>query len=290
MKIATILLNYNSAADCRKCIGYLQRQQGVEQEIIVVDNCSRSEECDAAKAICDETGATFIANNRNSGYNAGNNVGLRYAAKKGYHFALIANPDMEFPQEDYLAKMLTAINTDEDIVVCGSDIVTPEGVHQNPKQRGNDCLAEYFQWMKNIFCRKKKTTSEQPDWIEDYSTSKECRCLNGCCFIIRMSFAKEIGFFDEGTFLYGEEPILGAQVENAGKKMFYNANTTAVHDHKKSKEGSRAFCFKHWRHSMVHSLYRYSKMPWYKKLVAQGCIEIYFILLRTSNIIKNIKK
>lgn len=290
MKIATIILNYNSSADCRKCIGYLQQQQGVEQEIIVVDNCSRKEEVAAVQEISHKTGVTFIANSINSGYNAGNNVGLRYAAQKGYELALIANPDVEFPQQDYLAKMVAAINTDEDIVVCGSDIITPEGVHQNPKQRGKDCLREYFRWIQDIFSRKKDTNTVRPDWIEDYSTSKLCRCLNGCCLLIRMSFAKEIGFFDEGTFLYGEEPILGAQVENAGKKMFYNANATAVHDHKKSKEGSSTFRLKHWRHSMVHSLYRYSKMPLYKKLVAQASIELYFISLRTIHAIRRIIK
>ena len=40
-RIATIILNYNSSADCLKCIGYLKLQQDVEQEIVVVDNCSR---------------------------------------------------------------------------------------------------------------------------------------------------------------------------------------------------------------------------------------------------------
>ena len=96
MKIAVIILNYNSNADCRKCIGYLKAQQGVRQEIIVVDNCSRDDDRNAVEVLCKEQGCTFIANNENRGYNAGNNVGLRYAAEKGYEFALIANPDMEF--------------------------------------------------------------------------------------------------------------------------------------------------------------------------------------------------
>ena len=37
MKIAVIILNYNSSDDCRKCISYLKRQEHIETEPVVVD-------------------------------------------------------------------------------------------------------------------------------------------------------------------------------------------------------------------------------------------------------------
>ena len=43
MKIPVILLNYNSSGDCRKCVSFLKRQEGVETEIVIVDNCSPQE-------------------------------------------------------------------------------------------------------------------------------------------------------------------------------------------------------------------------------------------------------
>lgn len=285
MKIAIIILNYNSSTDCRKCIGYLKAQQSVETEIIVVDNCSRNDEREDVETLCKEQGCTFIANYENQGYNAGNNVGLRYAAEKGYEFALIANPDIEFPQTDYLATLVAQMQTDDDIVVCGSDIVTPEGVHQNPKKRGNDSLKGYFGWIKEFLTRKKKQ-NDNPEWIEDPAVSKYCRCLNGCCFLIRMNFIKRIGFFDENTFLYGEEPILGSQVEENGKKMFYAADTFAVHAHLKSKEGSTTFCNKHWKHSRLYYVKRYSRLPWIKKQFALMSIRLYFVSLNLKNLWK----
>ena len=51
MKVPVILLNYNSSADCRKCVADLQRQEGVELEIIIVDNCSRKEKVLAVKML-----------------------------------------------------------------------------------------------------------------------------------------------------------------------------------------------------------------------------------------------
>ena len=282
MKTAIIILNYNSSADCRKCIGYLKKQQGVEQEIVVVDNSSRDDDRKAVETLCKEQGCTFIANNENRGYNAGNNVGLRYAVGKGHEFAMIANPDMEFTQTDYLATLLAKMQEDDDIVVCGSDIVTPEGVHQNPKKRGTDNLRGYFSWITDIFKRNKKR-NDNPEWIEDPTISKYCRCLNGCCFLIRMDFIKEVGFFDENTFLYGEEPILGSQVEEACKKMYYTADTFAVHAHLKSKEGSSSFCNKHWKHSRLYYVKRYSKLPLIKKQLALMSIGVYFTSLKLKH-------
>ena len=49
MKVPVILLNYNSSADCTKCVSDLKQQEGVELEIIIVDNCSRKEDASAVE-------------------------------------------------------------------------------------------------------------------------------------------------------------------------------------------------------------------------------------------------
>ena len=109
-----------------------------DMEIVIVDNCSNDDDRLAVEELCQKKRCTFIANKVNKGYNAGNNVGLRYAAEKGYEYALIANPDMEFPQTDYLRRLLDIMMADDTIAVCGSDIITPEGIHQSPMKRDGD--------------------------------------------------------------------------------------------------------------------------------------------------------
>lgn len=58
----------------------------------------------------------------------------------------------------------------------------------------------------------------------------DCESINGCCFVIRRSFLNEIGLFDEGTFLYHEEIILGKQIKNVGKKACFVTTTTVIHN------------------------------------------------------------
>ena len=281
MKIATIILNYNSSADCRKCIGFLKAQQGVELEIVVVDNCSRNDERKAVETLCKEQGCTFIANNENRGYNAGNNVGLRYAAEKGYEFALIANPDMEFPQTDYLATLFAKMQEDYKIVVCGSDIVTPEGIHQSPMGKEGNWRGS-FGWIKDLFGNKNKE-NDAYKFIDNYKESHYCHKVSGCCFMIRTSFLEEINFFDEKVFLYCEEAILSRQVEMAGKRMYYLATAQAVHRHVKNEKGDPLKRFKAWGKSRCYFIDRYSNDHWFGKFLAKMSMKMYVLTFTLYN-------
>ena len=272
MKVAVIILNYNSTADCRKCIGYLKLQQGIEAEIVVVDNCSREDERKAAESFCNENGCTFIANDKNRGYNAGNNVGLRYAAEKGYEYALIANPDMEFPQNDYLLKLVEKIQNDKEIVVCGSDIIGTDGRHQSPMGKEGNWRSS-FSWIKEIFGRKKQ--SDTYDFIDNYKESHYCHKVSGCCFMIRTDFLKKIGFFDEEVFLYCEEAILSRQVELSGKRMYYLATAQAQHRHIKSEKSAPIKRFKTWGKSRCYFIDKYSGWPWMARQIAKLSMRMY---------------
>ena len=283
MKIAIIILNYNSSADCRKCISYLKQQVGIEQEIIIVDNSSTVNERKAVETLCKEQGCTFIANGENRGYNAGNNVGLRYAAEKGYEYALIANPDMEFPQKNYLATLIETMRANEDVVVCGSDIVGPDGTHQSPMGRDGNWRSS-FAWIRDIF--RKKRQSDAYDFIDNHKESHYCHKVSGCCFMIKTSFLKEINFFDEKVFLYCEEAILSRQVEQAGKKMYYLATSQAVHRHINNEKGDPVRRFKVWGKSRCYFIDRYSNDHWFGKQLAKLSMKMYVAVFTLYNKIK----
>ncbi|MGM9732957.1 MAG: glycosyltransferase family 2 protein, partial [Prevotella sp.] len=231
MKVAVIILNYNSSTDCRKCISDLKRQEGVALEIIIVDNCSREDDALAVKSLAKEQGCTFIAAKENRGYNAGNNIGLRHAAEQGYEYALIANPDMEFPERDYIMRLVNVMERKTEVAVCGSNIVTTEGHRQNPKKYTT--YSEELLWPINGLFNLLFHKSFILDVANQY-----CEMLMGSCILVRMSFIEKIGYFDENVFLYCEEPILGKQVKKANMKMFYLDDVTAVHAHVASEKGS----------------------------------------------------
>ncbi len=200
-------------------------------EIVVVDNCSTREgEKDAVCHLCVEQGCTFIQAKENRGYNAGNNIGLRYAAKKEYKYALIANPDMEFPQIDYLKRMVEAMEQDKEIAVCGSNIIGIDGERQNPWNFSS--IWEEFSIIGHIAKLFGKERSPLPP--------KDCYCdiLHGCCIMVNLQIISQCGYFDETIFLYCEEVILGKQMKKHGMKMYYLHDAIAIHNHIESAKGS----------------------------------------------------
>ncbi len=281
MKIPIIVLNYNSYDDCLKCAASLVGQTGVETELVFVDN--RSADGERLKAFCQDHGYTFIAAEENRGYNAGNNIGLRYAAEQGYKYALIANPDMEFPQPDYLARLMAKMEEDEDIVVCGSDVVTPEGIHQSPMYRDGDWRSS-MGWFTGLFKKKKPDTY---DFIDNYKESHYCSKVSGCCLMVRMDFLQNINFFDENVFLYCEEAILSRQVEALGKKMYYLADVQAVHVHIEKAKTNPLGRVETWKNSRIYFIKTYSGDSAFGKQVAIASLRLYMAFLK---LVKRIKK
>lgn len=281
MTLPVIILNYNSADDCRKCVLSLKNQIDIELDIIIVDNCSDIYDKQCVKSLCEEYHCVLMESDFNSGYNAGNNIGLRYASEKSYDYALIANPDMIFPQKNYLALLMNIVENDKDIVMLGSDIQTLDGIHQNPRNYNSQKWWQSFAWIKDVF--KKNDHDKIPSWIENPQISHFCNGLNGCCFIIRMSFVKQIGFFDEKVFLYGEESILARQVLLLNKKMYYYSGAYAVHNHKVSEEPDNLYRLKNWKRSRIHYVREYSGYHFIGKCFAIFSINVYFTLLRLKN-------
>jgi hypothetical protein len=240
-------------------------------------------EQEVIRKLCSELGCTFIQASKNRGYNVGNNIGLRYAADKGYRYALVANPDMEFPEEDYLQRLMNMMLSDEAIAVCGSDIVTPEGIHQNPMKRDGDWHGS-FGWVKDLVRRNKP--ADTYDFIDNYSENHYCSKVSGCCLLLRLDYLAALGYFDERVFLYCEEAILSRQVERAGKRMYYLADVQAVHRHIKSAKGDPRPRFRAWRRSRLYYIKNYSGDSWWGRFMASTSIRLYTGLLMVVSSLK----
>lgn len=279
MKIPVIILNYNSSDDCRKCVSFLKRQQGVELEIILVDNCSPDR--DKVETLSREQGCTFIASPENRGYNAGNNIGLRYAANVGYKYALIANPDMEFPETDYLKQLVEVAEQDEQIVVVGSDIIHADGFHQNPI-RPDRCVSDSYNWIL-YKTQKKNRVKTYDENTEDHRFSKYCRKLSGCCYLIRVKFVNDIGFFDEHVFLFCEEAILAKQVFLQKKKMYYVASARAIHQHLRVRKTNKDKQLKQWLKSRLYFEKKYNTRNVIQYLIIKFLWVIRYFIIKIHN-------
>ena len=255
-KVMAVILNYNSYDDTVKCFDYLKKQEGVDLKVCIVDNKSTENRQDDLRQLADQD--TFvIINEENKGFSAGNNLGLKKAAEENCNYTLIINPDVEIRDKDYLKKLSDLMDEDKTIAVAGTDIVKADGKHQNPLRE------PYF--LEEVFWRMaiaKNKLSKKIPYVKNYSKSGCCQKLSGCCFMVDMNFMKDVGFLDEGVFLYSEESILAAQARDKGLIEYYCADLSVNHLHKDSEGADKE---KLMRYSVESKKYFIEKYGCYGK-------------------------
>ena len=114
--ISVVIVNYNSGDDLRECLTALAAQTAPAAEIVVVDNGSVDGSLDRAASVLDETGATVVRLDTNTGFAGGVNHGA--ATARGPWLATL-NPDAR-PNPDWLAALAGATERYPDAAVFGS--------------------------------------------------------------------------------------------------------------------------------------------------------------------------
>lgn len=233
LPVAAVVLNYNSSADCRKCVAYLKKQNYPDLSIFIVDNASPDpEEAEALTVLQQENHLHLIRSPKNRGFSAGNNLGLRAAAENGAAWMLVMNPDVELRDPYYISKVMGQLENWPKAAVIGTDILLPNGQKQNPSRelRYGEELFWPIEWIK----QKLKIT----DGYRTEDRTGYCEKVSGCCFFISKKFLEQIHYLDENVFMYCEEPILAKQVVLNGYREVYISSVTAYHQHFASKKGN----------------------------------------------------
>jgi GT2 family glycosyltransferase len=261
-RVAAVLLNYNSEEDLFVSAEQLKRQTNVDLTMIIVDNASSLESIAKIKAwskifdsnnisgtsndvfeliqkdlINSNSVSTFIIyNNENKGYSAGNNIGIKFADHLDVDSVLIVNPDMRFKDENYVYELVKTLFSDKKYFVASSKIVGLDGKDQSPSREPS--FLEELLWPRVFFPKIFKNT----DYIISYDKNKiqSVPKIIGSCLLLKMDFVRDIGYFDENTFLYSEEPILAAQIKEKKGKIAFNPFIEAVHAHKRSEKANNS--------------------------------------------------
>ena len=269
--IAAVVLTYNSADDLPQCLIGLAAQRGVDLRVVVVDNNSHPDArafmeskfleffpdgaiLSAGEKTPPEVRHLFLRNDKNSGYSSGNNIGARLAVEAGCDAILIVNPDVRLSDAGYMAGLWQEMRQYPDCAVGASRILSLKGINENP-------LRELGFWEELFWFRQYLPGPLRPPaYVPQVSGNGPVRVgkLHGCCLMVLASFLEEIGYLDDTVFLYSEEPILAAQVCNAGKRLMLFPRLTAVHAHVASTKGNSSRRMLTCIRSRLYYLSRYS--------------------------------
>ena len=223
--VAIIILNYISWEESLKEAILVHDFLDLEwKQIIIVDNASPNNSIfELEKRRIDDL--VIIESKTNKGYASGNNIGLRYAFDNGYKYGWILNNDIVIDDKDVLIKMIKVFEKDDDVAVVNPDVYSPDGYMYN-----RDSQRPSFYDM-TIGFRSYKNKGRIVNDLGDYGYIYRPQ---GCCMMVDLAKAAEVGFLDESTFLYCEEPIFAERLLMKNWKCACITNARIIHNHSKT--------------------------------------------------------
>ena len=251
-----LVLNYNDSKTTISFVNSVKNFSNVEH-VLIVDNKSTDDSLEKLKKITSEK-VILIESERNGGYGAGNNLGIRYLSEQFHsEYILLSNPDV-IVSEEVLLKMEDFLRSHSDYAIVSPFMCDTEG-----KRQGNTAFRVPSKWeyiLSSDLLLKKYIHSFNYEMKEFENVDvQNVGCVSGSMFLMRTEDMLKYGMYDESIFLYCEEVVLGKKMSNSGKKTGLLTNLTYIHNH--SVSISRTF------NSIVlkHRLYLQSKMYVVKK-------------------------
>jgi GT2 family glycosyltransferase len=180
-----IVLNYNGAETIINCLKSIYQQQYPNYELVVVDNNSKDGSFELAKKYF--SNAHFIQNDKNIGFAAGNNVGIRFAIEKFADYIFLLNNDAIIDENALSLLISVAENNSE------AGILSPVIFDKNNRIW---FAGGQIKWFFMRATHLLKASSNNP-YVTDY--------LSGCAMLIKKEVFKKIGLLDEKYFLYYED-------------------------------------------------------------------------------------
>lgn len=295
--ISIIVLNYCSFNETQNLVSRLVDIDD-NIRIIIVDNNSPD---NSYNLLADKFGShpniDILQNQRNAGYAAGNNVGIRYALETlNSSYIAIMNPDVEITEE-FLRNMTKYLEADRHISAI-------TGIMLDPHKSLNMATIAWKipSTFDSIFlCSGLLNRLYNPIKYEKFLNPSPLNpgiyyvdALPGSCFVIRSSVLKEIGLLDEGTFLYYEEEILAKKIKDLGQTNAISLKDSFIHNHTPEQDLTRRNLKKALRHyywlnsSRIYYITNYSNLgkisfiflPLIILSMLLGFTEVFFVRLR----------
>lgn len=229
MKVAVIIVTYNSARFIPDCLGSLSRivKDGLEADVIVIDNGS----ADASVAMLKEYPfAEVVATGKNLGFAGGNNLGIRMATERGCAYAYLLNHDTEV-RPDFLVE---AVRLAEAEPKAGSVqsllLLSPDKEFVN--STGNAIHFLGFGYCLDY--RRRADALRLP-------ARREIAYASGAGVLLRLDALKKVGLFDEELFLYHEDLDLGWRLRLAGYVNLLAPSSVVHHKYEFSRSISKYY-------------------------------------------------
>jgi len=208
-----IVLHYGSIEDTLACLDSLRRSVVSPFDLFVVNNGPDKEVESILKA--KHPDVVYHNAGLETGFAAGNNIGLRFSLERGYRYSLVLNNDT-IAEQDFLRPLTQVMEKDRSIAMAG-----PAMYFYNNKEQLWSCGGWICEWSGHI--------SGISDLGQLSSDAADVDYLPGACILVRNSALGKIGLMCEEYFLAYEEADWAIQARRARFKVVACAKSVLLH-------------------------------------------------------------
>lgn len=218
-KVSIIILNWNNYEDTRECLGSLEKITYPNYDVIVVDNGSTD---GSGERLSQEFSKyEFVFNQKNLGYAAGNNIGIKEAIERGAKYIYILNNDTVIKKNPIFPSIVT-MEEDPQIGISGGTLY----YYHKPDLIQNTGSYISFYTGKVYTIGDGEVDNGTLQFIQE---CKDVDFICGAAIMIRRDVFNKIGMFDENFFLFGEDADLCFRAREQGFKVKHVPKSEVLH-------------------------------------------------------------
>ena len=212
-QVSIIIVSYNTKEFTKKAVqSVIDKTEGIEYEIIVVDNDSKDDSVEELKKTF-QNKITIIESKENLGFGRANNLGIKQAKGK---YLFLLNSDTELIN-NAIKIFYEYMEQNENIGVCGGNLYNINYIPEESYMmyRNNICSYFYWRYLELFYNILSKFTKKKNFLRFNYSNKiKEVGYITGADMFIRNTAIEKAGLFDENIFMYGEDTDLNFRIRN----------------------------------------------------------------------------
>jgi GT2 family glycosyltransferase len=224
--LSIIIVNWNSLAFTTDSIASIYATvDGLDFEVIVVDNASRDGDC---RSLVEAFPAVkLILSPLNIGFGRANMLGVDHSEGRNL---LFLNPDT-MVLGDAISQMVSQLDSTPDIGAVGCRLLNADRSLQTSCVQAfptalNQLLG--LNWIKRTWPHS-RLWGMRVLYIEGASGVHDVEVISGACLMVRAENFKQVGGFSSDYFMYAEEVDLCYAIRRAGWRVVYVADVHVVH-------------------------------------------------------------
>lgn len=221
-RVGVVMVTYESGEDGDRALAELDAQEGVELEVVVVDNGSRDGTAERVRA---HAGVRLIANPENRWLSPAwmQGVGATEAP-----LLLFVTPDLSLAQPDAVARLAAALLADPGAAVAGPRLADAAGRDLANGAHAFPSVPWILLSALGLTRILRRDRPPAPSREQD-GRPRAVPFVNGACMLVRRAALDAVGGLDERYRLYWEEIDLCRRLGRAGWRILVVPDVRAVH-------------------------------------------------------------